>query len=1047
MRNRVPFVRVLLAAFAILHLLSVFTLAQLPTATINGRIADPKGLSIAGAKIEVINVDTGVVYPGQTGEAGFYSIGDLPPGTYRVTVQKEGFARIVKPGIQLHVQDMVGLDFSMQIGSVLQTITVQGGAPLLETESGTLGAVVDRQLVQNLPLNGRSFQALIEMTPGVTITPTSYSAQGQFSVNGMRADMNSFTIDGVSVNGGVGAGYAINEQGTGSLPNGSILGGFNNLISVDDMQEFKIETSNFAPEYGREPGAQIVISTRSGTNQFHGDAFDYFRNDKLDANDWFSDRDGLPKAVERQNDFGFVVGGPLIKDKLFFFASYEGLRLRQPVTSSAGELVPSMAARNGTIAGENSAMIPLIDAFPLPTGPAGSGAAEGDPNTAPFAASFSNPTDFDAGSLRVDWNRGRSTIFGRYNQSPSETSQRTASDVRTTTTATKAITTGWTFLAKRSLANDLRFNYSSTSTTDSQTLDTFGGAVPFQDSAIWQPQWNRQNAFEYLYLQNCGTLELGKNVWNSSKQFNIVDTLSWVRGNHTFKFGVDYRQQRPYVGPRTYDQFLQWYPDTENFITGVMGFSWIDSNVAMETLFQSTSLFAQDAWKAGKRLTLTYGVRYEVDPAPTSPNGTPMLALTNWNLLDLSEISTYPLGHSIYPTTWKNFAPRVGAAYRVSGNPRWGEVLRGGIGIFYDTGGSGLAFNYGPYGTSTYVTGDTFPLTAAQAALPPLTSGPPYQFIETVVPNYKLPYALQMNLTFQQQLGQDQAFSMSYVGSLGKRLPRDEDVYGAAISPNIYVFDNSAYSNYSSLQALFQRRFSHGLEAMVNWVYSHALDVGSSIFSGYTAGAPLRTNYGNSDFDVRHTFNGVVSYNVPTPGQNPFVKAVLGSWGVDGIYRFRTGLPQDIEANFIYVGITDMEQRPNIVPGQPFYINDPSAPGGWIWNVNAFSVPSGTSQGDLGRNYMRGYHMQQGDISLRRDFPLKLTEYTKLQFRSDFFNIFNHPNFSNPWYYMNYEISQFGQAQTMLNSFLGNGGVNGGYNAMYQVGGPRSIQLSLKFFF
>jgi hypothetical protein len=1044
--------RVALLAVAFVCMSAMFAgSAFAQNASLTGLVKDPSAAAVPKAQVSVVNLDTGVVRNTPTNDQGYYVLEALQPGRYKISVQAPGFQTIVRENVKLEVDQQARVDFTLKVGSSSETVMVEGGAPLLDTESATIGITVDRTFVENLPLNGRSFQALIYMAPGVTIAATSYGVQGQFSVNGQRSDANYFTIDGVTVNGGVGAGYAINGQGVGSLPNNAVSGGFNNLVSVDAMQEFKIETSGFAPEYGRMPGGQISIVTRGGTNHFHGDFYDYLRNDIFDANDWFADAANppLPKAALRQNDFGVVAGGPIVKDKLFFFFSYEGLRLIQPITTLYGSLVPSLQARAAAV----PAMQPLLNAWPNPTpdtlAAAGTGFAAGDPNTAPYNATYSNPSTLNAYSIRGDYTiNSKNNVFVRYVYSPSSGAVRTDSTLDWVNTGTKQVTAAWTFVPRPSITNDLRFNFATTFAGNYYTIDSEGGAVPFTNSDIWQPQWNTKNAFEYLYFANVGTIDYGKNVRNTNLQYNIVDTLAWVRGKHTIKFGADYRELRPYVGPRTYDQFLLWYPATEDFVTGLISYGIVDNQLGEETLIRNTSFYVQDVWKVTPRLTLTYGLRWEIDPPPSSPNNTPILALTQWTLANSAAISTYPLGHSAYPTTWLNFAPRVGVAYQLSKDPRWGRVIRGGTGVFFDTGGDALGFNYGPYDTYLTLTNVQYPLTPSQSALPVLNENPPYQFVETVVPNFHQPYTYQFNLQIQQQLGANQTFSVAYVGALGRHLARENACYpcAASVSPDIYVEDNTGYSNYNSLQVVFQRRFSRGLEAMVNWTYAHSLDNSTNFEATDTFGASPKADYGNSDNDIRHTFNGAISYNLPSPSQNHIIKAMFGNWGIDGIYRFRTAPPEDVSANFLYVGQTFLAQRPNRVPGQPLYLYGSQYPGGRIWNINAFTTPTGTGQGDFSRNQMRGFPMQQGDLSFRRDFPLHITESTKLQFRGDMFNIFNHPNFGLPG--NNTQVpSQFGYAQTMLNNGLGQGGVYGGYNPLYNVGGPRSMQFSLKVFF
>src|SRR6266508_2849714 len=376
----------------------------LSTATLTGRVTDSNAAAIVGAKVDANNIDTNLTFSTVTNDEGLFVIPNLPPGRYRMFVQKDGFQGIVKPDVTLHVQDIISLSFSMQLGSIIQSVTVEGGAPLIQKESATVGTVVDRQFVENLPLNGRSFQSLIKLTPGVVLTRAESQNQGQFSVNGQRANANYFTVDGVSANLGVSNSASLSQGDSGSLPGLTVSGGTNNLVSVDALQEFKILTSTYAPEFGRTPGAQISIATRSGTNDFHGTLFEYFRNDALDANDWFANSRRQPKPALRQNDFGGVLGGPLYlprfgeggpaiysgKNRTFFFFSYEGLRLRLPLTQVT--LVPSVASRQDAVPQTQ----PFLNAYPIPNG---QGFANG---FAEFNASYSDPLTLDATSIRVD---------------------------------------------------------------------------------------------------------------------------------------------------------------------------------------------------------------------------------------------------------------------------------------------------------------------------------------------------------------------------------------------------------------------------------------------------------------------------------------------------------------------------------------------------------------------------------------------------------------------------------------------------------------------
>src|SRR5215468_8458260 len=324
---------------------------QSTNASLSGRVTDTSKARIVAAKIIVVSLGTNTRYQTETNAIGEYFLTNLPPGRYHIEVEKEDFKTLVKPNVILHVQDVLNIDFAMPVGPASETIRVESGAPLLNTSDATVSTLIDNRFVENMPLNGRSFSALIDLTPGVVLTPSNFQEQGQFSVNGQRPDANYLTVDGVGANLGTSSSN-LGQGGAGQLPATSAFGGMSNLVSLDALQEFRIQTSTFAPEYGRTPGAQVSVLTKSGTNDFHGTAFEYFRNDALDANNWFANNKGLQKPALRQNAFGGVLGGPIKKDKLFFFGSYEGLRVRQPKV--ANTYVPTL----GTIQSAPAAIQP-----------------------------------------------------------------------------------------------------------------------------------------------------------------------------------------------------------------------------------------------------------------------------------------------------------------------------------------------------------------------------------------------------------------------------------------------------------------------------------------------------------------------------------------------------------------------------------------------------------------------------------------------------------------------------------------------------------------
>src|SRR5215472_1935954 len=370
-------------AVVCLALFSGIVCAQSTNASLSGLVIDASKARIAGAMIAAISSATNIRDETTTNATGEYYLPSLLPGTYRIEAEKTGFKKLVRLDVTLHVQDTVKIDFEMAIGSASETIRVEGGAPLLNTSDATVSTLIETRFIENMPLNGRSFSALINLTPGVVLVNSNFFEEGQFSVNGQRPDANYFTVDGVSANLGTPV-SSFGQGGTGQLPATNAFGGFSNLASLDALQEFRIQTSTFAPEFGRTPGAQVSVVTKSGTNTLHGTAFEYVRNDIFDANDWFANHSGLPQPELRQNDFGGVLGGPIIKDKLFFFGSYEGVRVRQPQV--ANTYVPDLASRQNA----PTAVQPLLNAFPLPTG------SELGNGTAAFLAGYSDPASLDS---------------------------------------------------------------------------------------------------------------------------------------------------------------------------------------------------------------------------------------------------------------------------------------------------------------------------------------------------------------------------------------------------------------------------------------------------------------------------------------------------------------------------------------------------------------------------------------------------------------------------------------------------------------------------
>ena len=1053
------------SVFVCFALITIPLLAQSPNGNINGLVSDPSSAAVIGAEIVAANDVTGVQYTTKTNSEGIYVLPNLPPGPYRLQVSKIGFKTLVKPDIVLNVQDSLSINFTLLVGAFHEVVTVQGGAPLVNTESATVSTVVDRQFAENLPMNGRSFQSLIELTPGVVVTTSTAYDSGQFSVDGQRASSNYWMVDGVSANIGVGAAQFTPGNGIGgTVGSFSALGGTNGLVSVDAMEEFRIQTSTFAPEFGRTPGGQISIVTRSGTNQLHGTAFDYLRNDLFDATDWFNgymNNPPLPKARERQNDFGGTLGGPVLKGRTFFFFSYEGLRLRLPQTTLT--TVPDMSTRQNAV----PSMQAYLNAFPLPNGPDNSGSGTAQLNT-----SYSNPATLDAYSLRVDQKlASKWTVFGRYNDSPSELISRggllgnaALSVLEPTRITTQTATAGATWSASSTTVNDLRFNYSRVKAEGKYEMDSFGGAVPLSNAPL-PSGYNPSNSLFYLGIFSLTNpyIYSGNAAKNVQHQLNVTDGLSRQEGVHSLKFGVDVRRLNPVVAPATYTQFVG-FNSVSSAQSGASAVGLVMSHRDATLLLHNLGAYAQDTWRALSSFSLTYGLRWDVDFAPSSSNGPSIPSVNGYNLLDLSQLAVAPPRRAPFRTRYSNLAPRLGIAYEIRPDASWQTVLRGGFGMFYDLAnsetGNVLAGGFPPFGAFSVFFNQQFPFPAVEVTPVSISPTASISNIFTFNPNLRLPRTMEWSVAIEQAAGREQTLALSYVGAAGRSLLQTTQIFNPPTNPSINeaVFvDNTAESSYNALQIQFKRRLSGGLQALASYTWSHSIDDGSagSFGNGSNLNVPGATNQnrGSSDFDIRRALTAGLTYDIPFRQSNLFSKAILRGWSLQSYILARSAAPVDLsDVNFSQLnGGIFANIRPDVVPGQPLYLYGTNYPGGKAFNPVAFSGPpidpntgNPLRQGDLARNYLRGFGALQWDFSVHRDFPIH--EGLKLQFRAEMFNTLNHPNFGPP----NNQFGQggFGLSTQILSQSLAGGNLGGGaFSPLYQLGGPRSIQFALKLMF
>jgi hypothetical protein len=569
-------------------------------------------------------------------------------------------------------------------------------------------------------------------------------------------------------------------------------------------------------------------------------------------------------------------------------------------------------------------------------------------------------------------------------------------------------------------------------------LDNFGGATPVNlatamgasSSTLFEP-------YLVVYIPGIGDAYLSPNYGkNASGQWNLVDTFNLSVGHHTLKFGFDYRHITSPITPPNAEAVTVWESATEveNNTTAI---SDIYNFKSATPLFNETALFVQDEWRLHPRINLSFGLRWEVDPPPTEQHGDDAYTLLG-NIGNPATLSLAPQGTPLWRTYWYDFAPRLGLAWTLRNRPGTETVVRAGGGIFFDTANEIAATGYSDFGfeSFTLASGLMLPYTSNQLSVP-ISATPPYTSGEIAAfPSHlQLPYTFEWNTSIEQALGKNQAFTISYVGSNGRRLIGEQELSLTSFNPNfgeVVYFPNGITSNYQALQTQFQRTVVRGIQALASYTWSHSIDFGSSAFE-----LPLQR--GNSDFDVRNNLQGGLSWDLPHVVEQPRAAAILNDWGLDARLNVRSAFPVTLDGNEIVDPATGSISfgELNRVAGQPIYVYGNQYPGGKAINPNAFSLPVTGISGDAPRNFVRGFGATQLNLAVRREFHLH--HDLALQFRAEAFNILNHPIFGliDPMY----TDLTFGQAIETLNSSLGT------LASQYQQGGPRSMQFALKLHF
>jgi hypothetical protein len=1132
MKNRRLLDRVMLVAM-LLGVSALPAFGQIDRGAITGRILDSSGAVVPSATVTITNKATGVAVTTSADADGEYQVLTLIPGTYTVKATAAGFESVLRDDIHLHVQDLLSIDFALKVGSVNAEIVVTARESMLETQTADLGSVVNEQRINDLPLNGRRYADLALLEPGVAkyYAPAN-PAPDRFSANGNSELQNNFLLDGIDNNSFSENLQELSMQVVQPPP--------------DALQEFKIQTRTYSAEFGNSAGAVVNATLKSGTNGYHGDLYEFFRNKVLDANQWINNLTGFPRSGFSQNQFGGTFGGPIKKDKLFFFGDLERFTSRNGDTVQSTVPTPLMTQGNFTelpyalanpqVPGQSGCyvgniiqpgcfdpvaqkLMGLVAGTATPNIPTAV-ALEGIPGSWTGAPNYvfatSVPDDVYSLDGRIDYTLDpKDQIFGSYSyrhvdkQDPRWTGNPLIGNGNFATQYRwhqQSVALGWTRTLSNSLVNDVRFGFSrdyAHSDPNGLTVGTseaesaiglsgipngpgsagippfFIGGLTTEGSAAWRPQYQ------------------------ISQGWNLVENLNWLKGTHSFKFGYQYIRRS--------DNFLDIEaPQGLILETGVVTGSFAmalpdlllgDANLVIFTtphvvhyFTPGHSFYAMDTWKANSKLTLTYGLRYElfaplIDRSNETTNFTP---LNGGGLITAASNASGWYGRALIHPALNNFAPRFGFAYQML--PRL--VWRGGYGVFYQhvnrIGSEALLQLNPPQFVDTQIsTGGTsavfqlkdgFPSSIIDATAPPLYD----LHIRAQDPNQRTPYVEQTSFGLEYQLLGDTVISATYVGNWGRKEERVRD----ANQPQVTSFDTGCpilqypyanlntvstvdtfagagipcattgthsyleyatfdgNSNYNSVEFALRRRISNGLSYSLGYTFAHGL---ANYRDNLTAQQLPQNSYnysaemGNSVLDVRSRFVGNFLWELPLgqgkrfmSGDN-FAGRWLGGWQFNGIVTLQTGTPFNVTAN-----------NDGLVDGNnPVYANcigNPYAGAttnpklftttGFIINPAAFSQPGPGQFGTCAPYQFYGPGIQTWDLSLFKQF--KFTERYQLQFRTEFFNAFNHPNFANP----NANIGSpgsFGKVNNTLAPILGTD--SGG------PGDPREIQFALKLYF
>jgi hypothetical protein len=1111
MRARTLFVFLLLAAVSLS--------AQTFRGTILGTVADPSGAVVSGAKVTVKNTGTGLERSTETSGDGSYSVPELPIGTYNVTVTQTGFQTFVATGVTVDVATERRVDAALKTGEVSTKVEVAGDLlPQVETTSAELGGTLTADRIESLPVNGRDYQKLIYLNPGIAGSPDqitdSPGSYGTFSMNGSRGRSNNFLLDGTDMNDGYRNDPAINEAG--------VFGDPATILPIDAVAELRV-LSNYEAEYGRNSGAVINIVTKSGSNTWHGSALEYFRTGKMGARNYFNFAPN-PKSPFNNNQFGGSLGGALVKDKTFVYLDYEGQRENGAQAGTTCVPDPTVIATAETeIAALGDTVNPISTAllarnpWPTPNIAGASSDEEGcSTNNLSTSTRFFNRVDSFIGKIDQNFNPNN-MLTGRYyfgDSSQSFPFAQLAGGLlpgfnTTTPTRVQLISLSYVKVVNSNQVNEARLGWNRFVEGFFPEDQSFNPNSIGLDTGVGAYDGGLPATSVGAFSQIGATSSIPRNRVDSNWHF--VDNYSWKSGKHDVKFGYEFRRttimqviDHNFRGSLSFGNDVVSPSDGVTPLTSLQAFlegipdkgSQVAGNSRRHTFQNSHAFFVQDSFRATSRLTFNYGLRWDYFGVTGEKDG-------QFYTVDFANGGDNVPTNQLYGKDYNNFAPRVAFAYDVTGKGK--TVVRGGWGLFYDAFSQDMFLGHLPW-NCVFCPGPAYPglgpnaLATGSVSGAVLTAGVPVYSgygpegdFFAVDPKMRTPYVQNYNLNVQQQLGSRAVLQVGYVGSKGTKLfqfldinqPSQADItaadlasgvsdYGVprTVAPNFFYLNqeqSSANSNYNSLQTSLKINKWHGLSTQANFVWSHSIDTASDLedFEPNEAQPQNSTNpagdRGNSSFDIRRRFT--LNFVYEFPKMHGSMAKLTDGWGLDGILNLQDGQPWHLNYEFEgdYSGAGEGFDRPDVIGPLQYQSGNPSqflnlasfaAPCTWASlgdpnDTDEFNCVAGTRHfGNEGRNSLKGPSFKEFNFSVFKD--TMLTERLNMQLRAEFFNLLNHPNFTNP--FLPNFIADIGAPDYLTGQHSGyypltaTGDVGIG-NPFLGGGGPRGIQLAAIFKF